>query len=228
MPAKLLKQREKPKERADFGTGNGTDEARIAEPTLGPWNGGEVNLYEQAVKEIVALSENDQYAKKVDTGPLSEARGKDTWQLHTQLKVLEEINKSADGNARQIQASLQQLDEHLHQDTRAVSSLVQDGTRELRSAVDEHGTTIERGLDGMPKTLSDVIERAKEDLYQRLVTDLSAKIDDIKDINARLLDKRFNQTEVAFASVRADVEVVKALLTDIIKSRIGRGERQQG
>jgi hypothetical protein len=63
-----------------------------------------------------------------------------------------------------------------------------------------------------------------EGLLSQLQSDFDRKIVEFRDEATRLIDRRFNQTDVAFAAVRADQEVIKALLTDIIKDRLGRAE----
>jgi hypothetical protein len=197
------------------GSGNGSGPA-VQVATITKAKQDFVDVYDRAVKEIVALGENDQFAKKVDTGPLSEARGKDTWHLHVQLRVLQEVNELFHEHATRLQDSLSTLDEHVATNSGAVAQLVE-----------EYGTASLETIRTLQDSVASVLNKGVEDLYQRLQDDLSAKIEEQQDVFARLVDRRFNQTDIAFASVRADVEVVKSLLTDIIKSRIGRSERNQ-
>jgi hypothetical protein len=261
----------------------------LAKPTIAKGNGAHENIYDDAVKEIVALSENDSYARKVDNGPLSEARGKDTWRLHAQLRAVDQVNVSLMKEASAIKTSLSTLDEHLHTDTVAITNLVErhgtslagdvasasssitsrvgeaqtslskaiSSTRsELDSAVTEAQTVITNAVEQTTGGLGEQItkfsnavkanfdnlakatagseenlraqtqafSKAMEELLTTLQNNFEKEITEFRDEATRLIDKRFNQSDVAFAAVRADQEVIKALLTDIIKDRLGRAE----
>lgn len=148
-------------------------------------------IYEEATKEIVALSENDGLARKVDNGPLGEARGKDTWALHATLRAMDQLNANLERQASALRTATATLEEHLQANTQAVTRVLKEG----------HG-----GLDALQAHIDHRIHELREETH-------------------RLIDKRFNQADLSFAAVRADQEVLKALLTDIIKERIGREAR---
>lgn len=208
--------------KAKDGSGNGSSGngsvavVQIAKATVPKTTEDGFSVYDRAVKEVVALAENDDVAKNVDTGPLSEARGKDTWHLHIQLRVLEEMNNLIHGQVTRLQESMATLDGHVHDDTAAVVDLL-----------NQRSDTTDELLANIETSVKDVLAKGLDEVYQKLQEDVIAKLEAQQEAIARLLDRRFNQTDVAFASVRADVEVVKSLLTDIIKSRIGRPERSQ-
>lgn len=247
------------------------------------------NVYDDAVKEIVALSENDAYSKKVDNGPLAEARGKDTWRLHAQLRATDQVNKNLERSVSTIRGSLADLDQHRQTDTQGMTSLVtrygDELTQKLASNkntiqgwfgstteslaatvaacqksvtdsvsrcqgalnknVNESTADLQGRLDGLTKTVKDSFQKlaaatagseenirsqtdsfskAVEGILGNLQGDMEKRIGEFRDESTRLIDKRLNQVDVSFAAVRADQEVIKALLTDIIKDRMGRAE----
>ena len=239
----------------------------VAKPTIVKGNGAHDNVYDDAVKEIVALSENDTYARKVDNGPLSEARGKDTWRLHAQLRAVDQVSANLMKEASAIKTSLSTLDEHLHTDTVAITALVErhgstivraiGGSKsELASAVSDAQSALAESVEQSTESLTGQItkfsntvksnfetlakatagseenlraqtqafSKAMEQLLNTLQHNFEKQITEFRDDATRLIDKRFNQSDVAFAAVRADQEVIKALLTDIIKDRLGRAE----
>lgn len=283
----------------------------IAKPTLGKLDIAAAPVYQDAAKEIDNLSENDAAAKKVDNGPLGESRGKDVWQLHAQLKALNQVSSQVERHGAALQASLAELDQHLHKDTVATTKLVDHHGESLASQVSDFQDSVENWttssknhltkhvsdaekaitlaiaktkdtlsgevsdtkdtlneavsktqstlsknvkdgvtdlqgrLDNLLQTVKDsfaklakatagteenlrtqtnAFSQAVEGLMGTLQTDLEKQITEFRDESTRQIDKRFNQSDVAFAAVRADQEVIKALLTDIIKDRMGRAE----
>jgi hypothetical protein len=239
----------------------------IAKPVATRSNGTHANIYDDAVKEVVALSETDAYARKVDNGPLSEARGKDTWRLHAQLRAVDQMNQNLEKNADGIRSAISAVDGHLHTNTVATTQLVErhgssiahaiaacettvteavskaqsavnrsvkETTSELQGRVEALTGTVKDSFGKLAKATAGTEEnlrsqthsfsKAVEGLLVNLQNEFSKKIQEFRDESTRQIDKRFNQSDVAFAAVRADQEVVKALLTDIIKDRMGRAE----
>ena len=258
------------------------------------------NLYNEGIQEIVKLAEDDNYAKKVDNGPLKEARGKDTWQVHSQLSTVSRLNQNLTTHVGTLESHLNDLDGHLDAATELLSKLTSQSHKEtiatLSSNLETVGswvTSARKGLldansasakalgksiteaqealttqvteisSGLTKQLEkvhtgvnerlEVVHKSMKSAFQELARatagseeniraqtdsfskavesllndvrgDLDAKIAEFRDDATRLIDKRFNQSDVSFAAVRADQEVIKALLTDIIKDRLGRAE----
>jgi len=217
----------------------------IAKPTIAKGNGSHESIYDDGVKEIVALSENDTYARKVDNGPLSEARGKDVWQLHTSLRAVNQLGLSVDKHASSLKTAASTIDEHLHADTVAITGLVErhgsnlsrrihDAQANVEERIGQFQAAVKASFDKLSRatagteenlrTQTDSFSKAVEELLLNVQNDLDKKILEFRDESTRLMDKRFNQVDVTFAAVRADQEVIKALLTDIIKDRMGRSE----
>lgn len=236
------------------------------------------NLYNEGIQEIVKLAEDDNYAKKVDNGPLKEARGKDTWQVHSQLSTVNRLNQNLNTHVGALESHLNDIDGHLDAATELLSKLTSQTHKEtiatlsssletvgswvtstrkgLDKAINETGTEISGQLAKVHTGVNERIEvvhksmksafqelaratagseeniRAQTDSFSKAVEamlndvrgDLDAKIAEFRDDATRLIDKRFNQSDVSFAAIRADQEVIKALLTDIIKDRLGRAE----
>jgi len=176
---------------------------KTTKSTVASGPAGPESVYDDAVKEIVSLAENDGYARRIDNGPLSEARGKDTWSLHTQLRALDQLQKQIGG----VRATLQVLDEARGRDNKATLGLVE----KYGTATSEEMVKLTRSTDQFLAELRQETER---------------QLNQFRDEALRLIDKRFNQADVSFASIRAEQEILKALVTDIIKDRIGRVEKQ--
>lgn len=270
------------------------------EVTTGRPGGSAGNLYNEGIQEVVKLAEDDAYAKRIDNGPLKEARGKDTWQVHTQLHAVSRLNQSLGTHVGNLESHLNDLDGHLDAATELLSKLtsqtgkqidatlasnletvgswvtaarkalldanagtqkevvatvkdsfkslnsnLSESTSELNEAVTKAQTSIGERLEVVHKSMKSAFQelaratagseeniRAQTDSFSKAVEtllndvrgDLDAKIAEFRDDATRLIDKRFNQSDVSFAAVRADQEVIKALLTDIIKDRLGRAE----
>lgn len=247
------------------------------------------NLYNEGIQEIVKLAEDDNYAKKVDNGPLKEARGKDTWQVHSQLSTVSRLNQNLNTHVGALESHLNDLDGHLDAATELLSKLtsqthketiatlssnletvgawvtstrkgldktINESSAEITEQVDKTGSAITERLEKVHTGVNERLEvvhksmksafqelaratagseeniRAQTDSFSKAVEtllndvrgDLDAKIAEFRDDATRLIDKRFNQSDVSFAAIRADQEVIKALLTDIIKDRLGRAE----
>lgn len=225
MPSKVTttKPKNKPEKTAEGTPKEVTTVVAIAKATVPQGNGAHDNLYEDAIKEIVALSENDTYAKRIDNGPLSEARGKDTWRLHSQLRAVDQLDKNIARQSSTLQTALHEVDTHLHEDTVAVTKLISS----TRTDIVEEVRRLAQATAGTEENLrsqTDSFSKAVENLLSTLQHEFDKKITAFQDEATRLIDKRFNQSDVAFAAIRADQEVIKALLTDIIKDRLGRSE----
>lgn len=265
-----------PKTTESLTTVNVVKGAGIAPATFKAANGSHEDIYKDAVAEIKSLADNDAHAKRVDNGPLNEARGKDTWRLHAQLRAVDQLDKNLNRYVAGLRQGIQTIDEHVHQDAVALSSTVTSARNALESAVGETQKSVSSAVQQTRKavmdavnatqiTLSENLEESSSDLGGRvdklaaivkssfdnltkatagteenlrtqtnafstaveqllgnLQHEIQRKILDFRDESTRQVDKRFNQSDVAFAAIRAELEVVKALLTDIIKDRMGR------
>lgn len=277
-----------------------TTKQATKEETTGRAGGTLGNLYNEGIQEVVKLAEDDNYARRVDNGPLKEARGKDTWQVHSQLHAVSRLNQNLGTHVNTLESHLNDLDGHLDAATELLSKLVSqthkqsDATlasnlesvgswvsgarkalleanqatqKEVVATVKESFKTLDKNLTETSVELTEAVGKAQSAINDRLETvhksmksafqelaratagseesiraqtdafskavetllndvrgDLDAKIAEFRDDATRLIDKRFNQSDVSFAAVRADQEVIKALLTDIIKDRLGRAE----
>ena len=277
-----------------------TTKQTTKEESNGKSTGSLGNLYNEGIQEIVKLAEDDTYARKIDNGALKEARGKDTWQVHSQLHAVSRLNQNLGSHVSTLESHLNDLDGHLdaatellskltsqtHKETNAtlasnletvgswvtsarkalldattnsqksldkaltevhetLTAQVTETTTELTESIEGAQTAINERLETVHKSMKSAFQelaratagseeniRAQTDSFSKAVEtllndvrgDLDAKIAEFRDDATRLIDKRFNQSDVSFAAVRADQEVIKALLTDIIKDRLGRAE----
>lgn len=250
----------------------------VAPATVTKANGSHEEIYKDAVNEIKSLAENDAYARKIDNGALNEARGKDTWRLHAQLRAVDQVDRNLTRHVEGVRGALHEIDAHLNKDAtvittlvgtaasdlteavgksrstittaitqtretiesalestqKAVTGAVQTSTSDVGKRVDNLNKLVRESFDNLSKatagteenlrTQTDAFSKAVQSLLGELQHGLDKRIIEFRDESTRQMDKRFNQSDVAFAALRADLEVVKALLTDIIKDRLGRPE----
>lgn len=116
----------------------------------------------------------------------------------------------------------------------SLSEQVADGVTDLQKRNDALLATVKDSFTKLAKATAGSEENLKaqtnsfstavEELLANVQTSLQKQIFEFREETTRQVDKRMNQADVAFAAVRADQEVIKALLTDIIKDRMGRAE----
>lgn len=200
------------------------------------------NVYDDSVKEIVALSENDAYGRKVDAGPLSEARGKDTWHLHTLLRSVDAVNQNIESDIKSTRQAVQgwigntteELNGAIKTAQSSITKNVKDSATELDGRIESLTNTVKDSFAKLAKATAGTEENLRgqteafskevDHLLATLRGEIDAKVTRFHEESTRLVDRRFNNSDVAFAAIRADQEVIKALLTDIIKDRLGRPE----
>jgi hypothetical protein len=145
----------------------------IAKPTVAAGNGSHDRVYEDAIKELKALSENDTYAKKIDNGPLSEARGKDTWRLHAQLRAIDQVDKNLSRHVSGLKTALHDIDDHLHTDAASVVQLLHANQAQVGEWVTGTRDSLSRAVSGTRDTLSAAISETRSQLQKTLTSSTS-------------------------------------------------------
>jgi hypothetical protein len=159
-------------------------------------------IYEVGVQELHRVSQDESVRRQVDAD-LNEARGRDGARLHVTLKAITEADRRAAENTRAAMEAVERIEDRL---TRLEGALSQQ--------VQEARTALWTQADGSLQSLSSQSREATD----RVAVDIRKLRDEV----VSLVDSRMNQADASFAALRGDVEVVKYLVMDLIKDRIGR------
>ena len=88
-------------------------------------------------------------------------------------------------------------------------------------------STLETSFDKTWQTLQKDFDKTWEAMgqnFESMNERTKREVHDLREELTRVLDKRFTHIDQTFASIRADIEVLKALQMELIKERIGRPE----
>jgi F0F1-type ATP synthase membrane subunit b/b' len=148
--------------------------------------------------------------------------------------VSDQLTKSTASLTKSVESAHGKLSSQLNEAQSALSGEVAEALSDLQGrndtlldTVKDSFTKLSRATAGSEENLraqTDSFSNAVEELMNTVQNNLQKQIFEFREETTRQVDKRMNQSDVAFAAVRADQEVIKALLTDIIKDRMGRAE----
>ncbi len=146
----------------------------------------------------------------------------------------DQLTKSTSNLTKTIKEAESALSEQVAEAQTALSSELGDSLSDLQGRSDalletvkDSFTKLSRATAGSEENLkaqTNSFSSAVEELLTNVQSTLQKQTFEFREELTRQVDKRMNQADVAFAAVRADQEVIKALLTDIIKDRMGRAE----
>lgn len=160
------------------------------------------SVYDAALEEIKNVGDSDASRRKVETGPLREGRGQDVIRLHTTLKAID----VAHGNlTSQVEEAHSDANAHFEKTWEAQTEGFEKTWKALETKFDKTWESLGTNFDATN-------ERTKREIH------------DLREEIAKTMDKRFTHIDQTFASLRADIEVLKALQMELIKERIGRPE----
>jgi DNA anti-recombination protein RmuC len=190
-------------------------------------------VYETAVAEMKSVGGSDSERRRVEQGPLKEGRGNDVMRLHTTLKAVDaahqnlwqEVHASRDAAMEQAQTILATLDASFNK----TWSTGESSFKKTWNSLDSSFEKTQEQMQGGFRRNHDQMERAFDKTWESLGSNFEAtnertkrEIHDLREELTKVLDKRFTQVDQTFASIRADIEVLKALQMELIKERIGR------
>lgn len=193
-------------------------------------------IYEVGLNELHNVSTDENSHRKVDND-FREARGREGARLHVTLAAISEHDKRTTDNTQATLAAIGNLLAEVQEKTAQLTHLIQsfEGSLEKRvtdqhtavtnqvnsfwAAESEHFNTIRAQVGNFENAISTQTRESTE----RLAVDIRKLRDEV----VSLIDSRMNQSDAAFAAVRGDVEVVKYLVMDLIKDRIGRSDPKQ-
>ena len=191
------------------------------------------SVYDYGVRELHQLSADETLHRRIDN-EFREARGREGARLHVLLRAVSESDR------RQLEA-IQSLAAELQEKASQLSHLIEtfestadrrfngvhDDLRQradaLSALVRESTTTIQQTLWNQAETNFNTLSSQSRESTERLAFDVRKLRDEV----ISLVDSRMNQADASFAALRGDVEVVKFLVMDLIKDRIGRSDPKQ-
>jgi len=190
------------------------------------------SIYEVGLNELHAVTTDEAVHKKIDND-FREARGREGARLHVTLQALSEADRRNQESTQATLHAIATLTAELQEKSAQLTHLIQsfEATADKRftgvheqisgfwQAENEHFNTMRTQVGQFENALSTQTREATE----RLAIDLRKLRDEV----VSLIDSRMNQSDAAFAAVRGDVEVVKFLVMDLIKDRIGRTDPKQ-
>jgi 2'-5' RNA ligase len=201
-------------------------------------------VYDIGVRELHRISQDETVRKEIDH-QLNESRGRETARLHVTLTALNAMDRknmeALEAMASELQARVAELShavagtegvaEKRAQEIVTLTSQLTTTLRENADATRNHLMTLQNSLstqvhearlalanqaDGSLQSLSS----QQRENTERLAVDVRKLRDEV----VSLVDSRMNQADASFAALRGDVEVVKYLVMDLIKDRIGRND----
>lgn len=181
-------------------------------------------IYDAAIGELKSLGDSDAARRKVESGPLREGRGQDVLRLHATLTAVDQAHQSLSGLVNGFQQEVND------QFGKTLSSLEEkfDKTWETTdSKFDKTWKATGDNFDKTWKTLNERFDKTWDTIgsnFEATNERTKREVHDLREEMTKILDKRFTQIDQTFASIRADIEVLKALQMELIKERIGRPE----
>jgi ElaB/YqjD/DUF883 family membrane-anchored ribosome-binding protein len=190
-------------------------------------------VYDIGVRELHRISQDEAVRKEIDH-QLNESRGRETARLHVTLTALNAMDRKTmealdalasavtgtDGVAEKRMAEIvvltNQLAQVLRENTEATRNHLMSLQNGLSTQVHETRLALANQADGSLQSLSS----QQRENTERLAVDVRKLRDEV----VSLVDSRMNQADASFAALRGDVEVVKYLVMDLIKDRIGRND----
>lgn len=203
---------------------------------------GNGNVYDFGVSELHQVSTDDAVHKKVDN-EFREARGREGARLHVMLKTMSEVDRrnieAISNLTAELQAKTQQLNElianfngsadkqfsGLHDDLKQRAEALTIQINSFANAEHDHFATLKNQVATFQQTAwnqADTNFNALSTQNRESTERITFDVRKLRDELVSLIDSRMNQTDASFAALRSDVEVVKYLVMDLIKDRIGR------
>lgn len=200
-------------------------------------------IYEVGLNELHRVSSDKNVHEQVDN-EFKEARGREGARLHVTLRAISEAQRRDAENFQATWNAIATLTNELNTRANALTTLIQsfEATADKRfQGVSDQATGLANQVAAFQQAISlqtqetrsalssqadahfqAVSSQARENT-ERLAVDLRHVRDEV----VGLLDSRMTQADASFAALRGDVEVVKFLVMDLIKDRIGRSDPKQ-
>lgn len=199
---------------------------------------GNSSVYDVGVKELHHVTGDESATRRIDN-EFREARGRETARLHVTLKALSEADRRGGENTRMTLGAIERLTGELQEKSEQLQHLIEtfeqgSGTRftevgETLSQLREQISTLQQSAWNQAETNFNNLQTQAQTQFESLSTQARESTERItydvrtaRDELVSLVDSRMNQSDASFAALRGDIEVVKFLVMDLIKDRIGR------
>lgn len=205
------------------------------------------SVYEVGLEELHHVSQDESAHRRIDT-EFKEARGREGARLHVTLQAISEADRRAVAAINALTAELQQKTAQLnqlvqsfegtadkrfsgvHEDLKARAEALTIQVNSFANAEHEHfaslksqAASFQQAIWNQNDTHFNAVSTQLREATERLAFDTRKLRDEV----VSLVDARMNQADASFAAIRGDVEVVKYLVMDLIKDRIGRSDPKQ-
>ena len=205
------------------------------------------NVYEIGLEELHRVSQDETAHRKLGQD-FREARGNEGARLHVTLQAVNEADRRAMTAISNLLAELQEKAAQLnhlvtsfeatanrrfdgvHEDLKQRAEALTVQVNSFANAEHEHFastktqlTSFQQAIWNQNDTHFNAVSTQLRESTERLAFDTRKLRDEV----VSLVDSRMNQADASFAAIRGDVEVVKYLVMDLIKDRIGRSDPKQ-
>ena len=205
------------------------------------------SVYEVGLEELHRVSQDEVQHRRVDT-EFKEARGREGARLHVTLQAISEADRRAVTAINALTAELQEKTAQLnhliqsfegttdkrfngiHEDLKARADALTVQVNSFANAEHEHFAAIKSQVGSFQQAIwnqNDTHFNAVSTQLREATERLAFDTRKLRDEVVSLVDARMNQADASFAAIRGDVEVVKYLVMDLIKDRIGRSDPKQ-
>ena len=205
------------------------------------------SVYEAGLEELHHVSQDEAAHRRIDT-EFKEARGREGARLHVMLKAISEADQRNLAAINSLLSELQQKTAQLnqliqgfengadkrfngvHEELRARADALTIQVNSFANAEHEHFASVKTQLGSFQQAIwnqNDTHFNAVSTQLRESTERLAFDTRKLRDEVVSLVDARMNQADASFAAIRGDVEVVKYLVMDLIKDRIGRSDPKQ-
>lgn len=200
-------------------------------------------IYEVGLTELHRVSQDKNVHDQIDN-EFREARGREGARLHVTLRAISESDKRQTENSQATWNAISRLTQELNERANALTTLInsfeddQDkriaGVSAQASALKEQVGTFQQVITQAVQETRSAVSAQSDAHFQALSSQarenterLAVDLRHVRDEVVGLVDSRMTQADASFAALRGDVEVVKFLVMDLIKDRIGRSDPKQ-
>ena len=205
------------------------------------------SVYEVGLEELHHVSQDEVAHRRVDA-EFKEARGREGARLHVMLQAVSEADRRAITAINSLTAELQEKAAQLnhlitsfetsadkrftgvHEDLKQRAEALTIQVNSFANAEHEHFAAIKSQVGSFQQAIwnqNDTHFNAVSTQLREATERLAFDTRKLRDEVVSLVDSRMNQADASFAAIRGDVEVVKYLVMDLIKDRIGRTDPKQ-
>ena len=200
-------------------------------------------IYEVGLSELHRVSTDKSVHDQVDN-EFKEARGREGARLHVTLRAISETDRRQSENSQATWNAISRLTQELNERTSALTNLIhtfEDSQDKRLAGVAAQATHLKEQVATFQQVISQAVQEtrsavsAQSDAHFQAMSSqarenterLAVDLRHVRDEVVGLVDSRMTQADASFAALRGDVEVVKFLVMDLIKDRIGRSDPKQ-